>query len=148
MRHDHHHRTSTEKIEDEPSHHYEGDVDPHDEVVRLEALIEELAAKVENCRKFILASRIATWGGGIVLFAMLVAAIRFDLGIMAAAVSALFGGIVVWGSNRSTANEAANEMAVAEADRTALITMINPRAIPQAHAAHGARRPNASIRAI
>jgi hypothetical protein len=49
---------------------------------------------------------------------------------MAAAVSALFGGIVVWGSNRSTANEAANEMAVAEADRTALITMINPRAIP------------------
>jgi hypothetical protein len=36
------------------------------EVVRLEALIEELAAKVENCRKFILASRIATWGGGIV----------------------------------------------------------------------------------
>jgi hypothetical protein len=61
---------------------------------------------------------------------MLVGAIRFDLGIMAAAVSALFGGIVVWGSNRSTANEAANEMAVAEADRTALITMIDPRAIP------------------
>jgi hypothetical protein len=30
------------------------------EIVRLEALIEELAAKVENCRKFILASRIAT----------------------------------------------------------------------------------------
>jgi hypothetical protein len=49
---------------------------------------------------------------------------------MAAAASALFGGIVVWGSNRSIANEAANEMAVAEADRTALITMINPRAIP------------------
>jgi hypothetical protein len=42
MRHDDHHRTGTEKIEDEPSHHYEGDVDPHDEVVRLEALIEEL----------------------------------------------------------------------------------------------------------
>jgi hypothetical protein len=130
MRHDDHHCTGTEKIEDEPSHHYEGDVDPHDEVVRLEALIEELAAKVENCRKFILASRIATWGGGIVLFAMLVGAIRFDLGIMAAAASALFGGIVAWGSNRSTANEAANEMAVAEADRTALITMINPRARP------------------
>jgi hypothetical protein len=105
-----------------------------DEVVRLEALIDELAAKVENSRKFILASQIAR-GGGIVLFAMLVGAIRFDLGIMAAAVSALFGGIVVWGSNRSTANEAANEMAVAEADRIALITMINPRAIPQAHAA-------------
>jgi hypothetical protein len=55
---------------------------------------------------------------------------RFDLGAMAAAVAALLGGIVVWGSNRSTANEATNAMAVAEADRTALITMINPRAIP------------------
>jgi hypothetical protein len=97
MRHDHHHLASTEKIEDEPSHHYEGDDDPHNEVVRLEARIEELAAKIENCRKFILASRITTWGGGIVLFAMLVGAIWFDLGIVAAAVSALFGGIVMWG---------------------------------------------------
>jgi len=70
MRHDDHHRTGTENIEDEPSRHYEGDDDPHNEVVRLEARIEELAAKIENCRKFILASRIATWGGGIVLFAM------------------------------------------------------------------------------
>jgi len=122
------HVTAMENIDDDPD--YEENGDPHDQVVRLEALIEDLTAKIENCRKFILASRIATWGGGIVLFAMLVGAIRFDLGIMAAAVSALFGGIVVWGSNRNTANEAANEMAVAEADRTTLITMINPRAIP------------------
>ena len=121
------HVRGRENIDDDPD--YEGNGDPHDQVVRLEALIEELTAKIESCRKFILASRIATWGGGIVLFAMLVGAIQFDLGIMAAAVSALFGGIVVWGSNRSTANEAANAMAVAEADRTALITMINPRAI-------------------
>ena len=43
MRHDDHHRTGTEKIEDEPSHHYEGDVDPHDEVVRLEAFAASFA---------------------------------------------------------------------------------------------------------
>jgi hypothetical protein len=35
----------------------------------LEAHIEELAAKIESCRKFILASRIAIAGGGIVLVA-------------------------------------------------------------------------------
>jgi hypothetical protein len=116
-----------ENIDDDPD--YEGNGDPHDQVVRLEALIEGLTAKIESCRKFILVSRIATWGGGVVLFAMFFGVMRFDLGIMAAAVSALFGGIVVWGSNRSTANEAANAMAVAEADRTALITMINPREI-------------------
>ena len=101
------------------------DGDLHDEIVRLEEHIEELAAKIESCRKFILASRIATGGGGIVLAAMLLGAIRFDPGAMAAAVAALLGGIVVWGSNGSTAREAAKELAAAEADRAALIEMID-----------------------
>lgn len=54
----------------------------------LEEHIEELYAKIESCQKFVLASRIAVVGGGIVLVAMLVGAIRFDLGTMAAAVAA------------------------------------------------------------
>jgi len=54
---------------------------------------------------------------------------------VAAAVAALLGGIVVWGSNSSTAKEAAKELAQAEADRVALITIINPRAVPSGHAA-------------
>jgi hypothetical protein len=41
---------------------YKSDGDPHDEIVHLEAHIEELAAKIESCRKFILASRIAIVG--------------------------------------------------------------------------------------
>jgi hypothetical protein len=57
-------------------HAYKSDGDPHDEIVRLEAHIEELAAKIESCRKFILASRIAMAGGGIVLAAMFLGAIR------------------------------------------------------------------------
>ncbi len=101
----------------------------HDEIARLEERIEELCATIESCRKFILASRIAVTGGGIVLAAMLVGAIRFDLGTMAASVAAFLGGIVVWGSNTSTAKEAAKEMAAAEADRAALIEIIDPRVI-------------------
>jgi hypothetical protein len=96
---------------------HEENGDPHDQVVRLEALIEDLTAKIESCRKFILVSRILTWGGGPVLFAMLFGVMRFDVGIMAAAVAALLGGIVVWGSNSSTAKEATKELAQAEADR-------------------------------
>ena len=38
--------------------------DPHEEIVHLEEQIDELAAKIESCRKFILASRIAVAGGG------------------------------------------------------------------------------------
>jgi hypothetical protein len=104
--------------------------DPHGEIVRLEEHIEELAAKIESCRKFILASRIAAAGGGIVLALMLLGAIRFDPAAMAAAVAALLGGIVVWGSNGSTAKEAAKELATAEADRAALIEKIDLRVIP------------------
>jgi hypothetical protein len=95
--------------------------DPHDEVVRLEERIEDIAEKIESCRKFILASRIAVAGGVLVLGGMLFGAIHFDLGIMAAAVAALLGGIVVWGSNRSTAKQAAKELALAESDRSLLI---------------------------
>jgi hypothetical protein len=69
-------------------------------------------------------------GGGIVLGAMLLGAIRFDPGTMAGAVAALLGGIVVWGSNSSTAKEAARELAAAEAERVALIETINLRVVP------------------
>ena len=95
--------------------------DPHDEVVRLEERIEDLAEKIESCRKFILASRITVAGGVLVLGGMLFGAIGFDPGIMAAAVAALFGGIAVWGSNRSTAKQASKESALAESDRSLLI---------------------------
>ena len=97
--------------------------------MRLEAQIEELAAKIESCRKFILASRIAMASGGIVIAAILLGAIRFDPAAITAAVAAFLGGIVVWGSNGSTAKEAAKELSAAEADRAALIEMIDLRVI-------------------
>lgn len=103
--------------------------DPHDEIVRLEAQIEDLAARIENCRKFILAGRVAVAGSAILLAAMLFGAIRFDPAVMAGAVAAALGGIVVAGSNGSTAKEAANELAAAEADRTALIGKIDLRVV-------------------
>ena len=109
---------------------HKNDGDPHDEIVRLEAQIEELAAKIESCRKFILASRIAMASGGIVIAAILLGAIRFDPAAITAAVAAFLGGIVVWGSNGSTAKEAAKQFATAEADRAALIEKIDLRVIP------------------
>jgi hypothetical protein len=105
------------------------DSDPHEEIVRLEEHIEELAAKIESCRKFILASRIAVTVGGLVLGAMLVGAIRTELGLMATAIAFLLGGIVVWGSNTSTAKGATKELTAAESERAALIEQINPRIV-------------------
>jgi hypothetical protein len=95
----------------------------------LEEHIEELGAKIESCRKFIIASRFAVVGAGLVLGAILVGAIRSDLRLMAAAVALFLGGIVVWGSNSSTAKEAAREIGAAESKRAALIERINPRVV-------------------
>jgi len=103
--------------------------DPHDEIVRLEARIDELADQIENCRKFILASRIAVAGGAMALVATVFDIIRFDLTVMMAAFAAVLGGIAVWGSNASTAKEATAELAAIEARRSALIGQIQLRVV-------------------
>ena len=69
------------------------DGDPHEEIVRLEAQIEALSDKIESCRKFILAGRIAAAAGGVLLVALLLGAIRFDLQLMMFAMAAFLG---VW----------------------------------------------------
>ena len=106
------------------------DSDPRDEIVRLEAQIDELAARIESCRKFILAGRTAVMGGGAGLIAMLAGAIRFDPSVMTLAIAAVLGGIVAAGSNRSTANEARRELSVAETKRKSLIEQIDLRLVP------------------
>jgi hypothetical protein len=112
------------------------DDDPHDEIERLEAQIDELVAKLESCRKFILVSQIAIVAGAILLAALLLGLIRFDATEMVAAVAALLGGIVGWGSNRSTAQEAGAELAAAEAERKALIGSIDLRLVPERPTLH------------
>jgi hypothetical protein len=110
--------------------------DPHDDIERLEARIDELAAKIGDCRKFILAGRIATTAGAAVLVATLVGMIRADLTWMAAAMAAFLGGIVVWGSNSSTAKEAAAQLAAAETQRAALIGGLDLRLVPDSPTLH------------
>ena len=112
------------------------EVDPHKEIERLEAQIEKLAARIENCRKFILAARIAVAAGGILLVTLLLGGIRFDLQLMMFAMAAFLVGIVVWGSNGATAKEAENELAAAEANRKALIGMIDLRVIAERSTLH------------
>jgi hypothetical protein len=112
------------------------DNDHRDEIVRLEAQIDDLVARIESCRKFILAGRIAVMSGGVVVVAMLVGAIRFSPSLMAAAVAAMLGGIVAAGSNRSTAKEAAHELTATEAKRTALIEQSDLRLVSDSDGLH------------
>jgi hypothetical protein len=114
----------------------EDDDDPHVGIERLEAQIDRLVAKLDSCRKFILVSRIAILAGTVLLLALLLGLLRFDATVMLAAIAALLGGIVGWGSNRSTAQEAAAELAAAEADRTALIGTIDLHVVSERPTLH------------
>jgi len=107
----------------------EDDVDPDNEIARLEDRIEQLAAELEKCRKYSLAARTMLIFGGVLLLALVLGVIRFDGLAMAASIAAILGGIVLWGSNSSTAKEATAHLAEAEAERNALIDRIELREV-------------------
>jgi hypothetical protein len=99
--------------------------DPREEISRLEARIEELAATIESCRKIIAAAKAAIVLGAALLIAIIVSIISFDPMIFMAAVAALLGGIVLLGSNNSTAAQKTAELNAAEAQRAALINQMD-----------------------
>jgi hypothetical protein len=101
------------------------DIDPHDEIARLEDEIEDLTARIKNCRKFILAAQVAMAAAAAILAAMLFGIMRLDLTWMAGAMAAIIGGIVVFGSNNSTAKEAQAEIGAAESRRAMLIGQLD-----------------------
>jgi hypothetical protein len=96
-----------------------------DEIVRLEAQIDELADRIESCRKFILAGWVAIVTGGLVLLAMLLGLIESGPSVLGLAGAAVLGGIVAAGSNRSTAKEATMELNATEAKRAELISQLD-----------------------
>ena len=108
------------------------DDDLHDQILGLEAQIEELTEVIESCRKLILISKIAIAAGGIWLLALTFGAIRFDSMAMVGAIAALIGGTVVFGSNTSTSKQAAADAKAAEALRAELIGKINLRLVGEA----------------
>jgi hypothetical protein len=93
----------------------------HEEIARLEAKIEQLAATIEGCRKIILAAKAAIVLGGVLIVAMLLGFFRSDPVALIGALSAVIGGTVLYGSNISTARQAGTAMQAAEAERAALI---------------------------
>ena len=77
------------------------------------------------------------WAAGLVLLAVvLLGLVPFDPRLLLTAITALLGGIVVWGSNHSTAEEAAQELAAVEAERASLIGSIALRVVTERRTLH------------
>ena len=110
--------------------------DSRAEIARLEERIEQLEAKLEGCAKFAAAARFAIVFGAALLLALILGALPFDPLAMTGAMAAGLGGIVVLGSNKSTAQEASAQLAEAEAARTALIGSIDLRVVDDAPTLH------------
>ena len=109
----------------------EAEIDPRDEIARLEAEIEALAESAERCRKIILFSKAAIAAGGLLILAIVV--IRpVDPAILVAAIAAVIGGIVGLGSNVRTLQQTAAAMQSAEAMRAELIDGIGLQTVEAA----------------
>jgi hypothetical protein len=95
--------------------------DPSQQVARLEARIEELAELLDRCRKVRLASKVAIAIGGALLVAIILGLIKFDPVALIASIAMVLGGIVLFGSNSSTSEQACAALKKAEAERADLI---------------------------
>ena len=95
--------------------------DPREQIARLESEIEALADSAARCAKIAVGARIAIGAGCVLFAAMLVGLLYPDaLRLLVAAIFAM-GGIVLYGSNRTTASQIAARSANAERLRAALI---------------------------
>ena len=103
---------------------------PSEEISQIEARLEELAEVAERCRKFILVSKAAIAGGGVLLLVMLLGLFGSSGQVAAiASIAAVLGGIVSLGSNVSTLQQTMAAMSAAEALRSELIGRIDLRVV-------------------
>jgi hypothetical protein len=103
--------------------------DLHEQILHIEAHIEELTDIIERCRKIILISKVAIAAGGILILATIIGAVGFDPTVLIGAIAAVIGGMVVFGSNTSTLKQTMTDMKAAEAHWTELISSMNLRVV-------------------
>jgi hypothetical protein len=105
------------------------DGDLHEQILHIEAHIEELTDIIEGCRKIILISKVAVAAGGILILATVIGAVGFDPTVLIGAIAAVIGGTVVFGSNASTLEQTVTDMKAAEAHRADLISRMDLRVV-------------------
>lgn len=105
------------------------DDDPIDEIARIEARLEELAAVAERCRKIILVSKVAIGGGVALLLVMMTGLFGSNQVAAIGSIAVVLGGIVSLGSNASTLQQTRAAISAAELARSDLIGSIDLRVV-------------------
>ncbi len=107
----------------------EDDDDTTDEISQLEARLETLAERAEQCRKIIMASKAAIALGGLLLVAVITGLFGSGPTLALGSIAAVLGGIVSLGSNASTLQQTTDAIAAAEAQRSELIGGMDLRVV-------------------
>jgi hypothetical protein len=107
----------------------DNDTDPREEIVRLEAEIEQLAETIESCRKLILIAKGVMAVAAVLIVAGLLGLVMLDPAVLIGAFGIVLGGVVVFGSNASTLEQAKAASNVAELRRSELIGKIDLRLV-------------------
>jgi hypothetical protein len=103
--------------------------DPTDEISRIEARLEQLAEKAEQCRKIIMVSKAAIAAGALLLLVMMLGLFGSGATIALGSIATVLGGIVSLGSNTSTLQQTTDAIHAAEAHRSELIGRIDLRLV-------------------
>ena len=103
--------------------------DPTDEITRIEARLEQLAATSEQCRKIIMVSKVAIAAGGAMLLLMVFGLFGSSAAVALGSIGMVLGGIVALGSNVSTLQQTMDAISTAEALRSDLISGIDLRVV-------------------
>lgn len=102
---------------------------PTDEISRIEAQLEELAAISERCRKIILISKVAIASGVALPVFMMLGLFGPNQVAMIGSIALVLGGIVSLGSNVSTLRQMMVTMSAAEALRSEMIGRIDLKVV-------------------
>jgi hypothetical protein len=102
--------------------------DLHQQIVDLEAEIEELSHAAERCRKIMIVGRVAIAAGVLLLAALVIGLVRSEPMALIAAITASLAGIALFGSNRSTLQEIDRAVRAHEAHRAEMIDKMDLRA--------------------
>jgi hypothetical protein len=105
------------------------DADLREEIVRLEADIEQFAETIESCRKLILIAKAAMAVAATSIAAAVLGVITLDPAVLIGAFGVVLGGLVVFGSNTSTLEQAKAATKAAELRRSELIGQIDLRVV-------------------
>src|SRR3712207_6837358 len=91
------------------------------EIADLEAEIEHLSGAAERCRKVIMLAKMATGAGSLLFIVILIGLVRFGPVALVMAITAVLGGLALFGSHASTRDQIRARIRAHEVRRAELI---------------------------